>query len=74
MLRPARQILGLALTAFQLPLNSHAQEFCDRLLFFKHCVYPLARPFRKACRYLFFIDLCSAHGRNIDDITYCYKG
>lgn len=76
MTRPLRMVahdLHLALAPLQLTLDGFADEGRYRLLLLQNRFNARLGAGRETARYLFFVDLCSAHEWNIDDITYCYK-
>jgi hypothetical protein len=57
----------------QLPLNGLPDEVGALLALVQNRVHAVKGALRKAGRDLLEIDLFSAHSRNIDDITNCYK-
>lgn len=58
---------------FQLSGDRFPQEVGKAFALFAGGLDALKGALGKACQRLFVVDLFSAHGRNIDAITYCYK-
>lgn len=65
---------SLALAPFQLPLDGLADQIGQLLAILQNRLHSLPGALWEPCRNLLMVDLFSAHWRNIDDITYCYKG
>lgn len=59
---------------FQEPFHGCPNEGRAVLVLLQNGVHAVKGALREACRRLLMVDLLSAHGRNIDDITNCYKG
>jgi hypothetical protein len=58
----------------KLPFHRLPYQVGALLALVQHLVHAGKCAGRQACRGFLVIDLLSAHARNIDDITNCYKG
>jgi hypothetical protein len=61
-------------TPLQLALDGLADQIGQLLAILQNRLHSLPGALWEPCRNLLMVDLFSAHWRNIDDITYCYKG
>ena len=64
----------MTFSPLQFPLDRSADELCPPLPVLKDGINAGQRSLGEPGRGLFLVDLRSAHGGNIDDITYYYKG